>query len=84
MDTSKLVVGQEVYMFSEFYTGKGRVIKVAPEGVEVRATVQSNLTRVGDLLHFDSEGKGHNAEGTHECGPWRLVIPREHEPMANS
>jgi hypothetical protein len=75
MDATKLVVGQEVYMFSEVYTCTGKVIKVTPEGVEVRATVQSNLTRVGDLLHFDNSGKGRDDEGTHECGAWQLVNP---------
>jgi hypothetical protein len=73
MDTKTLVVGQDVYMFSEVYTCKGKVIKVTPEGVEVRATVQSNLTLAGDLLHFDSNGKGHDEEGTHECGPWYIA-----------
>jgi hypothetical protein len=73
MDTKTLVVGQDVYMVSEVYTCAGKVVKVAPEGVEVQATVQSNLTRVGDLLHFDPNGKGRDDEGTHECGPWELV-----------
>ena len=76
-------------MFSEVYTCKGKVIKVTPEGVEVRATVQSNLTRVGDLLHFDNSGKGRDDEGTHECGAWQLVNPfeqrvKEQHSMANS
>jgi hypothetical protein len=89
MDTQTLAVGQEVYMFSEVYTCKGKVIKVTPEGVEVRATVQSNLTRVGDLLHFDNSGKGRYDEGTHECGAWQLVNPfeqrvKEQHSMANS
>jgi hypothetical protein len=60
-------------MFSEVYTCKGKVIKVTPEGVEFRATVQSNLTLAGDLLHFDSNGKGLDEEGTHECGPWYIA-----------
>jgi hypothetical protein len=89
MDTKILVVGQDVYMFSEVYTCKGKVIKVTPEGVEVRATVQSNLTRVGDLLRFNNSGKGRDDEGTHECGAWQLVNPfeqreKEQDSMANS
>ncbi len=39
------------------------------------ATVQSNLTRVGDVLHFDHSGKGRDDEGTYECGAWYLVTP---------
>jgi hypothetical protein len=77
MNTSKLVVGQDVYMFSEVYTCGGKVANVTPDGVEVRATVQSGLTRVGDLLHFDKDGKGRDDEGTHECGAWQLVNPYE-------
>ena len=65
-------------MFSgPVYTCAGTVLKVTPEGVEVMATVQSCLTRTGDLLHFDLSGKGRDDEGTHECGAWNIVNPRE-------
>jgi len=72
---SKFVaLGQEVDLYSEVYTCRGTVVKVTPESIEVRATEQSNLTRLGDLLHFDSRGKGRDDEGTHECGAWHLTL----------
>ena len=72
MDTKTLVVGEEVYMFSGCYGCTGEVVEVTPEVVVVRARVQSNTTALGDLLHFDSNGKGRDDEGTHECGPWYI------------
>jgi len=75
MNTKTLVVGQEVYMVSgPHYCCWGTVIKVTPEGVVVRADVQSNITSKGDLLRFDNTGKGLD-EGTHEFGPWELNNP---------
>ena len=84
MDTKTLVVGQEVYLISEVYMCRGKVVEVTPEGVIVQATVQSNLTRKGDLLRFDKDGKGRDEEGTHECGAWQLVNSCEQEPTAES
>jgi hypothetical protein len=37
LDTQKLVVGQEVSMSSGVFGCEGRVVKVTPEGVEVRS-----------------------------------------------
>lgn len=73
MDTKTLVVRQEVYMSSEAHTCKGKVSKVTPEGVEVRATVQSNLKSIGGLLRFDKDGKGCDGQGTHDYGPWYMT-----------
>jgi hypothetical protein len=78
MDTKTLVVGQKVYMTSgRFITCAGEVVKVTPEGLEVRATVQSNLTTIGDLLHFDKDGKGRDDEGAHESGAWEITCASE-------
>ena len=38
MDTSKLVVGQEVHMSSGVYGNKGKVVKITPDGVDVEIT----------------------------------------------
>ncbi len=72
MDTKTLVVGQEVYMHSGVYGIKGRVVRVAPTGVEVQTVMQSNITALGELLRFDNEGKQCDGSGTFECGPWEL------------
>jgi hypothetical protein len=64
MDTKTLVVGQDVYMLSGCYLCWGEVVKVTPSGVEVQ-------TSKGELLRFDSDGKGLN-EGTYENGRWEL------------
>lgn len=63
MDTTKLVVGQEVYMFPEAYgdiarnTGfsmcEGIVVEVTPEGAVVQYGVRKSD---GDLLRFDKNG----------------------------
>ena len=50
MDTTKLVVGQDVYMFNDAYphwfcNESGKVVKVTPTGVEVQTA--------GELLRFD-------------------------------
>jgi hypothetical protein len=74
IDTTKLVVGQEVFLKSECYCCEGIVVEVTPEeGVVVRATLQSNITMIGNLLHFDKEGKGRDDEGTYECGAWYIA-----------
>jgi hypothetical protein len=51
MDTTKLVVGQDVYMFNDHYPywfcgQRGKVVKVTPEGVDVQTA--------GELLRFDT------------------------------
>jgi hypothetical protein len=84
VDTNKLVVGQDVYMFSGIYGNKGKVVEVTPLGVDVQTT--------DGLLHFDTNGRSYVTElpptydpaahpqspwrwdgnGTFECGPWTL------------
>jgi len=85
VDTKKLVVGQDVYMFSGVYGNRGTVVKITEQGyVEVQTD--------SELLHFDNNGRsyvtelpssydstahslspwGWNGNGTYECGPWVL------------
>jgi hypothetical protein len=84
MDTTKLVVGQEVDLVSGCYGRVGRVVSVTPSGVEVQTS--------DELLHFDDNGRsyvtelpssydsaahplspwGWNGNGTYECGPWYI------------
>jgi hypothetical protein len=78
LDTSKLVVGQEVYMESGVYCSRGTVVEVTPKGVVVRdwtwfadGTYRKDI---GTLLKFDINGKGCDP-GTFECGPWELLEP---------
>jgi hypothetical protein len=75
MDTTKLVVGQRVALASCGCHGKsGVVVKVTPDGVEVRADPpkepvwQRTLVDGFEILHFDKEGNGLDDEGTYECG----------------
>ncbi len=73
MDTKTLVVGQKVYMVSGVFGCEGKVIKVSAEGVEVETPVKKWYSWHFDYpLHFDSNGKGRDNEGTHECGPWYI------------
>jgi hypothetical protein len=48
-DTTKLVVGQEVYMICGYFTRKGKVVKVTSSGVDVE--------KDGWVYHFDPNGK---------------------------
>src|ERR1700741_125005 len=53
MDTTKLVVGQDVYMFNDHYPywfcgQRGKVVKVMEKGVDVQTA--------GALLRFDNDG----------------------------
>jgi hypothetical protein len=80
MDTKTLVVGQDVHIVSGPYLWRGKVVKATPEGVEVQTreeVLPSNglNLRCGkeQLLHFDNNGKGRDAEGTYECGPWHIA-----------
>ncbi len=82
MDTKKLVVGQDVYMFNGveirgIYFFNGKVVKVTPKGVEVEATDpfggSHNL-----IWRFDTQGKSNDHRGTAECGPWLIdTLPFE-------
>jgi hypothetical protein len=84
VDTTKLVVGQDVYMSSGCYWNEGKVVKVTPSGVDVQTA--------HELLHFDANGRSYVTElppsydstahpmspwrwggnGTYECGPWYI------------
>ena len=66
MDTTKLVVGQEVYMSSGIWASRGIVVKITPEGAEVFSISG------GDLLRFYADGRGWEVDGTYDCGPWEL------------
>ena len=64
MDTSKLVVGQKVNMFSDVvYTNTGMVVKVTSSGVVVsvgEATIPKDTDFIGRKYHhmsFDKDGK---------------------------
>jgi hypothetical protein len=53
MDTKKLVVGQDVYMFNDAYPHwfcgqRGKVVNVSPTGVDVETA--------GELLRFGNDG----------------------------
>jgi len=66
----RFVVGQKVRMASGCYGCEGRVVDVSPSGlVEVQTDGTFNAHQ---LLHFDNSGKGREAEGTCEGGPWEL------------
>ena len=71
-----LVVGQKVRMTSGCYGCEGKVVDISPSGVvEVQTGVMQNdgAWNAHELLHFDNNRNGRDAEGTIECGPWYIV-----------
>jgi len=77
VDTTKLVVGQDVYMSSGCYWNEGKVVKVTPSGVDVQA-VDERLYSNEQLLHFDANGRSYVTElppsydsKAHPMSPWR-------------
>jgi hypothetical protein len=76
MDTTKLVVGQDVLVQYQKYGrgAEGKVVNVTPDGVEVR-------TYLGEILEFDRDGWGYHGKHKVECRPPRdvtkLVVGQE-------
>jgi hypothetical protein len=81
MDTTKLVVGQDLFIHSgPAWHYKGKVINVTPSGVEVQVpnktfeleklTTGASVTLPGNVVRFD--GAGTCECGTRECGPWLI------------
>jgi hypothetical protein len=79
MDTKTLVVGQKVYMVSGgCYGNTGEVVKVTPDGVEVRTSPPSlrnlygmhpaTLPTEGELIRFDKDGKETDASRSERLG----------------
>jgi hypothetical protein len=76
MDTTKLAVGQEVFVVSGCYYSDGWVVKVTPEGVEVQ--LASKHLHIGldnkpiwqTMFRFDAEGKACDGFRTGEYGPY--------------
>ncbi len=68
MDTQTLRVDQEVILASGIYSNLGNVVKVTAKGVEVQT--------LDELLQFDNAGKGHDEDGTPECGPYYIQPPQ--------
>lgn len=68
MDTTKLVVGQKVYMTSGgIYGCEGTVVKVTPSGVDVQH-INDGQT-IDALLHFDNNGRSYVTELPPFCDP---------------
>lgn len=70
-NTKTLVVGQEVYMLGDVYIQKGKVVKITPEGLDVRTSDK------GELLQFDKDGKQSNWEpvGFRHPDGWFIALP---------
>jgi hypothetical protein len=56
-DTTKLVVGQEVFMASGCYFANGKVVKVTPEGVEVHLPRNPLPGPDNVIRRFDTKGR---------------------------
>lgn len=66
MDVNTLAVGQKIHISCGLFNCWVGVVNVTAEGVEVQ---NDN----GDLLRFDTEGKGYYTEETFDCpGPWYI------------
>jgi hypothetical protein len=57
MDTTKLVVGQDVYLVAGVYVLDGRVVEVSRWGVTVQTYIEFGGRIPSRLLRFDNEGK---------------------------
>jgi hypothetical protein len=68
MDTTKLVVGQEVFVVSGCYYSDGKVVKVTQEGVEVQLASNPLPGASKAVWQFDTKGEALNGIGTAECG----------------
>ena len=83
MDTTKLVVGQLVYMVSGGAGRFGKVVRVGTDGIDVDMRYESRL----EIWKFDTNGKACDSRSvgyvpepyefdgipsTYEGGPWEL------------
>ena len=79
MDTTKLVVGQDVYMVNSRFCRKGKVVKVTPSYVDVQMGVMQvdGTWNAHELFRFGRTGERYEryeSEGTPEDqGTWELV-----------
>jgi len=70
MDTTKLVVGQDVQLLSGDYEMPGTVVKFTPDSIEVK----TDWTFVKDgILHFDASGESRWNEWTMDNGAWFIA-----------
>jgi len=71
-DTTKLVVGQEVFVVSGVYYSNGKVVKVTPEGVEVQLARNPLAGIKESIWQFDTKGmaRDYRRVGTAEYGPY--------------
>ena len=80
MDTTTLVVGQNIRISCGHCVYKVEVVELTPEGGVVVRTIRPPDDRfsaigfsVGELLRFDSNGKGWYIDETSDCpGPWYI------------
>ena len=66
MDTTKLVVGQDVFMRSGQVGNWAKVVKVTPTGV----TVESDPTHGSELIRFDENGTACDSSDICNSGVW--------------
>jgi hypothetical protein len=72
-DITKLVVDQNVFIFSGIYYVTGKVTKVSPGGVEVFVFKSNTVSRTNQVWRFDSQGEtSDGGGGTAEYGPWEI------------
>jgi hypothetical protein len=71
MDTTKLVVGQDVFMKSGCYGCSGRVVRVTPSGVDVQTPemVGGLPSMDAKLIRFDNNGRSYATEARSSCAP---------------
>jgi hypothetical protein len=72
-DITKLVVDQNVFIFSGIYYVTGKVTKVTPGGVEVFVFKSNKVFETNRVWRFDSQGAKRDGRcGTAEYGPWEI------------
>lgn len=73
MDTTKLVVGRDVFLISGCYHAEGKIVETTSEGVKVLLQKNPLPGKDNVVWEFDSKGEALNCMGTAEYGPFTIV-----------
>jgi hypothetical protein len=79
MDTTKLTVGQDVYLNAGIYGLDGKVVKITRSHVYVQTYIGFGGRIPSRLLRFDNEGKECGGDPLFEGGPWCIDTLTERE-----
>jgi hypothetical protein len=72
IDTSRLVVGQDVHLNAGVYSLDGKVVKIRWWGVYVQTYMGWGGRVPSYLIQFNKEGKERGGDPLLEGGPWHI------------